>query len=88
VIGERQRSGLNSSIGIYVTMSLALAAASLTLHNTVQFVERNAVLSADNPCSYPTLIVVAFVHSGIGRAFDGTRTRSRYLAGVAVRAGG
>ncbi len=79
VIGERQRSGLNSSIGIYVTMSLALAAASLTLHNTVQFVERNAVLSARQPLFLPvTLIVVAFSFIlGIGAALSTARERDR-----------
>lgn len=79
VIGERQQAGLVASIGIYVTMSLALAAASLTLHNTIRFVERNAVLSARQPLFLPvTLIVVAFSFIlATGAALATARERDR-----------
>lgn len=78
-IAVRQRDALVSGIGIYLTMAAALFAASVTLHNAVRFVERNAVLSARQPLLLPvTLIVILFSFVlGSGAALAVARERDR-----------
>ncbi len=57
----RNTQSLVYSLGIYVSVALALAAGALMLHNTLRYVELNAVLSTRQPLFLPIAIMTGVV---------------------------
>jgi ABC-type transport system involved in multi-copper enzyme maturation permease subunit len=78
-IQARGRVAIAYGLGIYITLSLAFAAAAITLHNTLRFVERNAVLSTRQPLFLPIAFMVAVVslYLGMSAALAVARERDR-----------
>lgn len=78
-IEARGSASIAYGLGIYVTLALAFGAAALTLHNTLRFVERNAVLSTRQPLFLPMAFMVAVVslYIGLSAALAVARERDR-----------
>ncbi|HZQ07819.1 MAG TPA: ABC transporter permease [Anaerolineae bacterium] len=78
-IRGRSSTSIAYGLGIYITLAVALAAASVVLHNTVRYVERNAVLSTRQPLFLPIAFMVALVslYLGMSAALSVARERDR-----------
>jgi ABC-type transport system involved in multi-copper enzyme maturation permease subunit len=78
-IQARNRFTIAYGLGIYITLSVAFAAAAIVLHNTLRFVESNAVLSTRQPLFLPIAFMVAVVslYLGMTAALAVARERDR-----------
>jgi ABC-type transport system involved in multi-copper enzyme maturation permease subunit len=78
-IRARSSTAIVYGLGIYITLALAFAVASLVLHNSIRFVERNAVLSTSQPLFLPIAFMVAVVslYLGLSAALAVARERDR-----------
>jgi len=75
----RSSSATVYGLGIYVTLSIALAVAALVIHNTVRYVERNAVLSTRQPLFLPIalIVIVLSLYLALGAVVAVARERDR-----------
>jgi hypothetical protein len=76
---ERNRGAILYGWGIYITLAIAFAASAVVLHNTLRFVEQNAVLSTRQPLFLPIAFMVAVVslYLGMSAALAVARERDR-----------
>ncbi len=78
-IQARSRSAIIYGLGIYITLAAAFAASAIVLHNSLRFVERNAVMTARQPLFLPIAFMVAVVslYLGMSAALAVARERDR-----------
>ncbi len=78
-IQARSSASAAYGLGIYLTMSIALTVAAITLQNTLRFVQSNAVLSTRQPLFLPMAFMVAIVslYLGLSAALAVARERDR-----------
>jgi ABC-type transport system involved in multi-copper enzyme maturation permease subunit len=78
-IQARSSSSTVYGLGIYITLSMALAVAALIVHNTVRYVERNAVVSTRQPLFLPLalMVTVLSLYLALGAVVAVARERDR-----------
>jgi ABC-type transport system involved in multi-copper enzyme maturation permease subunit len=78
-IQARSRIAIVYGLGIYITLAIAFAAAAIVLHNSLRFVDRNAVMSTRQPLFLPIAFMVAIIslYLGMSAALAVARERDR-----------
>jgi ABC-type transport system involved in multi-copper enzyme maturation permease subunit len=78
-IQERNSQSILYSPGIYITLAIALAAGAVVLHNTLRYVELNAVLSTRQPLFLPMAITsgVVSIYLAVLASISAARERDR-----------
>lgn len=65
-IRARSSTSIAFGLGIYITLAVALVAASVVLQNTIGYVQRNAVFSTRQPLFLPIAFMTALVSLYLG----------------------
>lgn len=76
---RRNSQSAGYSLGLYITTTVAFVAAAIALHNTLRFVERNAVLATRQPLFLPIFVtaVLTSIYLALMSSVSASRERDR-----------